>query len=131
MNMQKTLLLALLSLCSFAFITSSRNNEAPKQTYYYFCLSKEVPTKEDGTSKIQFVYTDIHEITGDETDIRRLTGQFTNFINKQCKAGNEMCTSDLNYYPDLQQAEKYHREIVKKYEGATQYTVKRIAFKFN
>ena len=128
--MKKTLLLALLSLSYFGFTTLGKRPDGPKQKYYYFCLSREIPVKDGKTDKLQFVYTDIHEVTGDETDIGRLTKQFMSFINKQCQSGNEMCTSDLNYYPDLQQAEKRYKETVAKYERDNQYTVKRIDFKF-
>lgn len=129
--MKKALLLALLGIACFGFTIHNENTDNPKRKYYYFCLSREVPLKEELANKPQVVYTDIYAITGDEADMRKLTNQFASFINKQCKPGNERCTSDLNYYPDLQEAEKHYKEIVTKYAQAGQYVVKRIDFEGN
>jgi hypothetical protein len=128
--MKKALLLALASLLCFSFTPLEKKVSDPKYKYYYFCLSKEVPSTADKADKLQFIYTSIHEVKGNENDIRRLTNQFTDYINEESKSDKRTFASHLNYYPDREQAETRYKEILDEYQQTEKYDIKYLDFQF-
>ncbi|RYF75504.1 MAG: hypothetical protein EOO39_06840, partial [Cytophagaceae bacterium] len=119
--MTKLVLIALLSLTSLGFTATTKKSAHTKETYYYFCLSREIPADKQSTAKRQLVYTAIRELTGDENDIHQLSKRFADYVNKGCKPGNELCTSDLNYYPNRQQAEQRRKAMLAGFEATGNY----------
>ena len=119
--------LILSTVCSF-FIGSKQVEPVYK---YYFCFSREVP-RFGSLDKLKMVYTDIRTAKSDEgadQETKNVIQKFGQFINKNCKPANELCTSDLNRYDTMEQAQKRHQEIINQYKTDEKYTVSRIDFK--
>jgi hypothetical protein len=102
--MKNFFFIALLSFSVAGFGFRPVTPVAPKQTFYFFCISREVPLQEDPTRQLQLVYTDIREFTGQASELSNYTKQFADYISQQCKPGNEVYTSDLNSYPSREEA---------------------------
>lgn len=124
--MTKLLLFSFLTITGLGFTAATRKSAGTEETYYYFFLSREVPTNEQSTAKRQLLYTTIRELTGSEADIHQLSKRFADYISKGCKPGNELCTSDLNYYPSRQQAEQRRKALLATFEATGKYEVKQL-----
>ncbi|NID11599.1 hypothetical protein [Fibrivirga algicola] len=129
--MKKLVAFTLFTLPFLGFISLHPKKAEPKQAYYYFCLSREVLTNEESTAKRQLLYTDIREVTADETDIRRLANQFANYVKAGCKPGNDLCTSDLNCYTSIQEAEKRQKGLLTSFNSTGKYDLKKIDVKLD
>ena len=123
--MKKPISLLILSVVCLLFVQSKPVEPIAK---YYFCFSREVPRLET-PDKLKMVYTDIRTASGDETkEMQTVIQKFGQFINTNCKPTNEMCTSDLNSYYTLEQAQKRHKEILEEYGKSGKYDISRIEF---
>lgn len=84
----------------------------------------------EGPDKLKMVYTDIRTVGNDGAqEMNNVIQKFGQFINEHCKPANEMCTSDLNSYYTLEQAQKRHKEIIEEYTKKGNYDISRIDFK--
>ncbi len=126
--MQKIFSFALIACALLSFSFQKDASHTSKQTFYFFCMSREVPAQQNATQTLQFLYTDIIEFGGQESDLTQYTRQFANYIQQHCKAGNELCTSDLNYYPSRAEALKRYNEYINKYAQGDKYNLERIDF---
>ncbi|WP_080055594.1 hypothetical protein [Spirosoma aerolatum] len=124
--MKKFVALLALSIVCLLFV---RSKQVEPTTKYYFCFSREVPRLES-PEKLKMVYTDIRTASGnEEKEMHDVIQKFGTFINKNCKPTNELCTSDLNRYYTLEQAQTRHKEILEEYGKTGKYDISRIDFK--
>ena len=131
--MKKILLQGLFVLTTSLFISFKADLVEPTEKHYYFGMSREVPYLKyvaEG-QKLGLLFTPIHEAECGDDSIHQLAVKFSAFVKQQCKPGNEMCTSDLNHYSTLEQAQKRHKEILAKYEAMGTYSLKQVDFKFD
>jgi len=128
--MKKFFTIALLGFAVVGFGFRPITPVAPKQTFYFFCMSREVPLQEAPPRQLQLVYTDILEFTGQASGLSNYTKQFADYISQQCRPGNEVCTSDLNSYPSREEAQKRYNEYLTKYGQGKKYQLARIDFQF-
>ena len=73
------------------------------------------------------LYTDLTEITCDEDSLKRVSSKWANFVNERCmnQAG---CTSDFNYYEDLEMAKREFTKIDLRYSNKSKYISTKVFF---
>lgn len=130
MTMRQIVFFALIVSALLSFSFQQDASYAPRQTFYFFCMSREVPTQQNAVQSLRFCYTDIREFSGQESDLTHYTRQFATYIQQHCKGENESCTSDLNYYPSRADALKRYNEYLNKYAQGDRYKLERIDFQF-
>jgi len=120
----KTLLL----ICLTALISGSGNKEMHKElkTYYYFCNSHSM-NRQQVVGKEYILYTKVKKIECEQEYFRKLTNEWGNRANADCK--NSLgCTSDLNSYETFEAADNEFKKIEKRYSDTSKYIVKVLDF---
>jgi len=110
------------------FLLNSCNDlKSTKNTSYYFCYSRPINQQEDSTIKYLY-YTDVQKINGDEKEIKEKTRDWFEFVENICKSANG-CTSDLNKYNSLKEAETGINQILEDYNNHEKYILEKVDFK--
>src|SRR5689334_15235465 len=102
------------------------SQKKPKSTCFYFCDSRSL-SQEPITQKQIVLYTKVAEIADDLKNIKERTEQWKNFVDKICENGAG-CTSDLNYYPSLEAANRELTKTEKFYSDTTRFILKKVNF---
>lgn len=68
------------------------------------------------------------KITGDEKVIKEKTREWYELIENICKSANG-CTSDLNKYNSLQEAETGRNQMLENYKNQNKYNLEMVEFK--
>lgn len=119
-------LIIILSL-AFIFPASSTDIKKENKKYYYFATSRSMNQNEIPSQKQYTLYTDLTEITCDEDSLKRVSSKWANFVNERCmnQAG---CTSDFNYYEDLEMAKREFTKIDLRYSNKSKYISTKVFF---
>lgn len=113
--------------CLLAGATRKDDTTAGKEKFYYYCHSQSIkspPVK--GSNYV--LYTDVKEVFCEETELLKITKEWKKKVGTLCvnEAG---CTSDLNYYPSLQEATDALEETKKAYSDLSKYNARKVEFK--
>lgn len=73
------------------------------------------------------MYTDIHEIALDTTIIKEKSNEWYKFVVARCKSVKG-CSSDLNYYKSVEQAEATRNKYLEKYRNSNKYKIEKVEF---
>ncbi|MBK7811129.1 MAG: hypothetical protein IPO62_08890 [Saprospiraceae bacterium] len=122
----KLLQFILLFLALF-LLNSCNDSGNTGNTSYYFCFSRPINQQEDSSTDYLF-YTDVQKITGDEKVIKEKTREWYELIENICKSANG-CTSDLNKYNSLQEAETGRNQMLENYKNQNKYNLEMVEFK--
>jgi hypothetical protein len=106
------------------FVTPNKKTES---TFYYFCDSHSMdPQTVIGRQVI--LYTKVYKIIGEKNTIKERTKEWLKLVENNCE-NEKGCTSDLNYYPTKEDAEKQFESTKHLYRDASKYILKLIDFK--
>ncbi len=95
--------------------------------HYFFCISRTIPD-EKSTEIIQVVYTDIFTISPDSTSLQNKSLDWQRFMYRNCHRTSR-CSSDLNYYPSREVAEKRLQTMLERYSDPKKYNQQKVIFR--
>lgn len=94
---------------------------------FYYCVSRPINQTDMGKNG-RILYTEINEIPNDTLIVKGKSGEWYEYVQKHCRS-KKGCTSDLNYYYNVGEAENSRRQILEKYKELTKSDIELVDFK--
>jgi len=96
----------------------------PQKIYYYFCVSSTT-NGDVSVSKNIILYTEIYSFAGDESQIKAKTTAWKKYVNQNCNSLS-ICTANLNYYPNIEQAQLNPKKSIKQYKNNKKFELRKV-----
>lgn len=98
----------------------------PQKIYYYFCVS--TTTNGDvSVSKNIILYTEIYSFNGDESQIKAKANAWSKYVIQNCNSLSK-CTANLNYYPNIEQAQLNLKKFIRQYQNNKKFELRKVEF---
>ena len=119
-------LLLLISLPLLILENKMENHPDSQRKFFYYCTSKSIQFKEL-RDKQYVLYSEVKEITCEETFIKTVTSRWAEFVKNNCRNING-CTSDLNYYKTIEDANNSFERTKAYYTDTAKFITSKVNF---